>query len=314
MKAHIEKMAQAVGRETLDRNNRQTRVPQGATVWLNQAGTAPGLCLEIYGCVIVLMPGVPGEFNWLTENFMLPFLKKRFAGEAVYEEKLRCFGLPEARLAEKLETIAAKNPDLKIQYRPSFPETTIRLTLQNSDLNRFNNIVSEMKSALGDACYGTGADALEERIIKKLVDRGEKIVVAESCTGGLLAQKLTAVPGASAVFWGGWVTYDNQAKIELLNVSTQTLQEHGAVSEGVAKQMVRGALQGKIKTWALSLTGVAGPGGGTPEKPVGTVCFGLGHDDLIEAKTRHLGSWSREQIRILSVHVALHWLRRKIGA
>ena len=143
VKQHIDKMAQAVGRERLDRNDRQTRVPEGATVWLNEAGTAPGICLEVDGCVIVLIPGVPREFNWLTQNCMLPMLKERFVSERVFEVRLRCFGLPEAGLAEKMEDIVNANPQLKVQYRPSFPETTIGLTLQDSEPTYFDMSVKE---------------------------------------------------------------------------------------------------------------------------------------------------------------------------
>ncbi len=203
-------------------------------------------------------------------------------------------------------------PNIKIQYRPTFPETIVRFISKEAEGDELQTAIGKAQSLLGKTCYGVGTASLEERVIQKLRERGEHLLVAESCTGGLLAQRLSAIPGASKCFWGGVVTYDNTAKTQLLKVQDATLQREGAVSEAVAGEMVQGALALHDESWALSVTGIAGPDGGTPDKPVGTVCFGIGKGDWVKTKRRQLGQWPRAQLQLLSVHVALHWLRREI--
>ena len=314
VKSHIAAMSQATGLPNLDRHNRQARVPKGAVHWLNGAGTAPGILLNYEGTDVVCMPGVPKELQWLTQNHLVPYLKSNHVQTTVHSEAVRCFGLPEAGLAQLLEPLASEFPNIKIQYRPTFPETIVRLTSQEVDDAELQAAVGKAQRLLGKTCYGVGTASLEERIIQKLRARGEHLLVAESCTGGLLAQRLSAIPGASKCFWGGVVTYDNTAKTKLLKVQDATLQREGAVSEAVAREMVEGALSLHDGGWALSVTGIAGPDGGTPDKPVGTVCFGMGKGAFVKTKRRELGQWSRAQIQLLSVHVALHWLRREIDA
>ena len=203
IKQHIEQAAARLGRTALDLGNRQARIPKGATYWLNGAGTAPGICLSVGQAHVVCMPGVPRELKWLTEHHLVPFLRTQLSSEPLPSESLRCFGLPEAQIAEKLEPLSKDFTALKMQYRPTFPETILRLTALDGDPSMLARAVKQAQSYLGGVCYGIGPETLEQRVIRQLTERKELLVVAESCTGGLLAQRLSAVPGHPNVFTAG---------------------------------------------------------------------------------------------------------------
>lgn len=315
--AKIKRRFAASGFDMPDNNRRQAEVPQTATLVDNDVGVAPGYVTSIHGAQVWSFPGVPKEYHWLVDNALLPFLHKEMQQSdrrAVSVRTIRTLGMTESGLGAALEEISASHPELVLQYRTSFPENHARLLVDGVSKEAADAaadaLVEKARAAIGGAVYGVGDHSLEDLVIQRLTERGETLAVAESCTGGMLGEALTTVSGASAVFAGGVISYSNAVKVGQLGVREATLEAHGAVSEETATEMAAGARDRLKTTWALSITGVAGPGGGTEDKPVGTVCFGLAGPDGAKAKRRFLPWRDREAIRKMSVAIALRYLLR----
>jgi nicotinamide-nucleotide amidase len=310
--AGIQKRFESRGMPMPDTNRRQAILPRSCRVLTNDMGTAPGFVTEVGAARVFSFAGVPAEFTHLVEKHLLPEVDTAAKRKKPLELEFRFFGISESDLAERLEPLF---DDLNgvVQYRPQFPENIVRVLLEegpsDADVEALKKAVAK---AGGRAFYGHGSQGLAHRVIDALVQRGEKLAVAESCTGGLLGALITEVPGASAAFAGGVISYDNAVKEGLLGVQNDLLKRSGAVSEGVAAAMAEGARHTLRATWALSVTGIAGPDGGTEEKPVGTVCFGLCGPGVHEAKTRNFPNWGRQRIRRLSALAALRMLHRKL--
>lgn len=299
------------GREMPGDNRRQALVPRGAEVLPNPRGTAPGLWLDHSGVSWVLLPGVPPELHGLWEDPLRERLRDRVAGAWAASRKLRVTGVAESTLSERVREALGEAPGVEPLF--CVAQFGIDILLRGPDAAAVERATTTLREALGRELYGEGGEELPAVVLQALREREEDLAVAESCTGGLLGEALTAVPGSSDVFAGGVISYSNRLKQELLGVPPGVLDEHGAVSEPVAVAMARGARERLGVSWALATTGVAGPGGGTPDKPVGTVWVAVaGPGGRREARLLRLGG-SRDMVRRWTVAGALELLRRELG-
>jgi nicotinamide-nucleotide amidase len=292
-------------------NRRQAELPATSSVLTNAKGTAPGFETRVGGARILSFAGVPMEFAHLVETHVLARFEAAQDGKPNATPRaliFRFFGISESALAEHIEPLLA-DPSWVIQYRPSFPEHIVRVLLPASLPEKDVDLLrAAIQKAGGRSFYGEGEAGLAERVIEMLRARGETLAVAESCTGGLVGSLITEVPGASTVFKGGVISYDNSIKESLLDVPAAALEEHGAVSPTVAGAMAEGARLRLGTTWGISVTGIAGPDGGSAEKPVGTVCFGLSSQAGNSTKSRNFPDWGRGRLRRLSALAALRML------
>lgn len=297
-------------------NRNQAEVPEGATVLPNPRGSAPGLWIEDQGRVVVLLPGVPSEMRGLLVEEVLPRIVARQEGGArvVRSRTLRTTGVSESALAERVGPLEDALAPLSLAYLPSVEGVDLRLTAWSLPPDEADRLlasgVDRLRRELGDHFYGEEETLLAGTVIDILKGRGKTLSVAESCTGGMIGARLTAVPGASAVFTGGVVSYDDAVKQEQLGVPAEVLEHHGAVSEETARAMAAGAARVFRTSCAVAVTGIAGPSGGTPEKPVGTVWLAVLVDGATTAVKRTFPG-SREEIRGRSAQAALDLLRRR---
>lgn len=283
----------------------QALVPTGASVLPNRNGTAPGLLLDHDGKTIVLLPGPPRELQPMFEQHVRPLL----AGRAGFDCRvLRTTGLPESIVEQKVAPVAT---GVEIGYCARPGEVDVRLIAPNAVAGE--DAERRVRAALGDVIFGTGENRLEEVVVKLLAAAGQTVATAESCTGGLIANRLTNVSGASEVFLAGWVTYSNAAKMRDLGVREETLAAHGAVSEQVCREMAEGCRQRSGTDFSLSATGIAGPTGGTLDKPVGLVFIGLATPTGTRVQ-RHTLAFDRETFKWFVSQLALDLLRRELLA
>jgi len=278
----------------------QAMVPEGARVLPNRHGTAPGLVIEHHDKQILLLPGPPRELQPMFEESVLPLLPK---GSPLDCRILKVAGLPESIVEQKVAPVVS-GVELGYCARPG--EVEVRVIGKNAA-----SAETSIRQVLGNHIFGTGDDRLEDVVVKKLTEVGKTIAVAESCTGGLIAHRITNVSGASAVFRSGWVTYSNEAKMRDLGVQETTLHQHGAVSETVARELAEDARRSSGSDYALSTTGIAGPTGGSPEKPVGLVFIGLATPTGVSVQ-RWMLTFDRETFKWFVSQTALDWLRREM--
>lgn len=264
------------GREMSVLNERQADLPSNCTKITNHVGTAPGMWFDVRGKIFISMPGVPFEMKNMMERNILPMLRERFTEEVIYHKVIKTVGVPESTLAEKIKDWEDQLPThLKLAYLPTFGQVKLRITGTGIDLEKLREETSRQVDTLlpliSKHVYGYDDDELEAVLGNILKSRNATIATAESCTGGQIASALTSVPGSSSYFKGAIVAYDNQVKIDQLQVDPEAIKQYGAVSEEVVSQMashVREVLKTDI---GLATSGIAGPGGGTEEKPVGTI-------------------------------------------
>ncbi|MGH7531631.1 MAG: competence/damage-inducible protein A, partial [Gemmatimonadales bacterium] len=277
--ASLEARFRRLGRPMPALNRSQAEVPAGATVLPNPRGTAPGLWIEDAGRVAVLLPGVPAEMRGLLREEVLPRITARLeatgGARVVRSRTVRTTGVPESAIAERVGHLEQELAPLTLAYLPTMEGVDLRVTawsLPAEDADRLlAAAAARLRQAAGRDDYGEDDADLAAVVLTLLRSRGDRLAVAESCTGGLLAQRITAIPGASAVFAGGVVAYDDAVKSGWLDVPAPLLEAHGAVSEPAVRAMAEGARRRFGVAAAIAITGVAGPSGGTPEKPVGTV-------------------------------------------
>jgi nicotinamide-nucleotide amidase len=298
-----------------ERNSRQAMVIDGSTVLPNPNGTAPGLYLEEGNCAFALLPGPPRENQPMFEHHVQAKLEK-LAGDTRFARRvLRVAGLGESAVDEKIAPIYTKydNPETTILFNSS--EIEIHLRAHGRTETEAESLLDELslkiEKELANSVFSFRGETMEEVVGRRLTITGFTLAVAESCTGGLIAQRLTNVPGSSAYFHEGLVTYSNESKTRLLGVDKKLIREHGAVSKEVARDMARG-VRHKAKTdFGLAVTGVAGPGGGTEEKPVGLVYVALADESHTEHKRFKIPG-DRELIRWRASQAALDMLRRRL--
>ena len=298
----------------VENNAKQAMFPQGAEVIPNARGTAPGFCLPINGKLIFVIPGVPAEARLMITNGVFPLLRKYFPQDELHIVKhtIRTFGLGEAAVDDKVKDIDFKSLGVSIGFYPVFPENHIVLIAQNSNREEaqknLQKAQDEVSSRLRDYIFAYGEQTLEEVIAGLLTAKKLTIAVAESCTGGLITNRLTDVSGSSVYLERGLVTYSNAAKISMLGVPAEIIEKHGAVSEETARLMAEGVRKLAGTDLGLSSTGIAGPTGGTKEKPVGTVYLAVA--DAQKTICRHYTfRWDRKRNKEVFSEAALFLLK-----
>ena len=301
-------------------NRQQALVPQGARVLENRHGSAPGIWIEDERQRwVAMLPGVPREMRGMTGDVIIPALRARMgdAREVVRSRTLRCMGISESHLADLLGERARAVRGLPVAYLPSVAGIDLRLTtrgMSSADAKAIlDAAIAELRPIIGDHVYGEDETDLAAVVLQRARATGLRIAVAESCTGGLLGGRLTAVPGASDVFVGGIIAYDDAVKVNLLGVEPATIRAHGAVSEQTAREMAAGARAKLGAHVGIALTGVAGPGGGTADKPVGLVWIAADVEGGVRA-THRVYPGNREEIRQRAAQGALDLVRRMLGS
>jgi nicotinamide-nucleotide amidase len=315
-RAHVDEMFRRFGREPTANNYKQALFPEGTELIPNPLGTAPGALLEADDTLFATLPGVPPEMRRMFEETLEPLIRDRTDG-SIISRTLWFAGIGESALAEKVQDfLDAEDPTVaplagqgKVRLR-----ITTRAATQEEAEERIAPVEREILSRLGDYYFGEDDETLESAVGRLLEAEGATLSLAESCTGGLLAKRLTDMPGSSAYFKEGLVTYSNESKERWLGVPRELLVEHGAVSEPVARKMAEGARKLAGSDYGLSVTGIAGPDGGTEEKPVGLVFVGLADAGGTFAERLDLSAWarSREAIRERSANRAFDLLRLRL--
>ena len=313
--AEIKQRFQGFGVAMPERNSRQAMVIEDAEVLPNPNGTAPGMFIEHNGTAIALLPGPPREMRPMFENYVASKLERRAGNIRVVRRMLRVAGLGESAVDEKIAPVYTQyeNPQTTILFNQT--EIEVHLTARGRTEEEANalldRVVLQLEDKLGNAIFAFAGEKMEEVVGLKLAVGGYTLSVAESCTGGLLAQRLTDVPGSSKYFIEGVVTYSNDAKTRALGVEPILLLEHGAVSAPVAEAMAEGMRKRTETDFALAITGIAGPGGGTEEKPVGTVFIAISSEVGTEHRKLKLPG-DRQLIRWRASQAALDLLRKRL--
>jgi nicotinamide-nucleotide amidase len=315
--AAIEERFRMRGMEMPPNNRKQALFPAGAEIIPNPNGTAPGfICpVEVGGETrhVACFPGVPRETRHMVQASLVPWVAARQPGARFLSRTFSTVGLAESRIDELLAG-AISADEARVAFRASFPKMYVRLTVQGApgdDLEgRMDALETRVHERLGRAVYAMGDEGMEETVGRLLRERGLTLAVAESCTGGRIGDRITDAPGSSEYFLLGVATYSNGAKTSILGVSEQTLAAHGAVSTQTAEEMAAGARRISGADLGLSTTGIAGPGGGTADKPVGTVCIGLAWEGGSWSRRFDLGARGRDWVKGMTAQLALDSVRR----
>ena len=310
----IQRLFQKLGKEPLHAHKEQCYMPTNADILMNKMGTAPGMWFEKEGKVLVSMPGIPYEMKYLMSEEVLPRLKKQFPGTPIAHRTILTTGEGESKLAVRINDFVEALPhNIKMAYLPNIAQVRLRMSGTGDDEKVLNNLldqkVEELKPLISEFIFGYENTKLEEAVGQLLKEKGKTLCTAESCTGGYIAHKITSISGASSYFMGSIVAYDNAVKMNQLQVQSSTLEQHGAVSEETVIEMVKGALNLLKTDLAVSISGIAGPTGGTPQKPVGTIWIAVGDKNNI--KTYKLNLWKDRMKNIeYSTTVALNMIRK----
>ncbi len=301
------------GREMPPINERQALIPEGAIPLENANGTAPGLWLEAEGRIVVLLPGPPAELQPMFSAHVRPMLERRAGQRRIFDRTLRIAGLPESDVDQRVAPIYRTYREIETTILAAPGEIELHFRVWSEDPaaaeKLLDEITARVAAVLGESVFTTRAESLEEVVARELNQRGATIAVAESCTGGLVAQRLTSIPGSSNYFLGGVVSYSNELKTALVDVPATLIEAHGAVSAEVALAMAEGIRRRARTTLGLSVTGIAGPGGGSAEKPVGTVHIGLADEREAKQRKFHFPG-DRERVRRQASQAALDIVRR----
>ena len=295
-----------------EKNKIQAYIPAGAKALPNNLGTAPGIMAKVNEKLLVALPGVPSEMKQMLEKSVLPELRQLPGRQAVAVRKLKCFGAGESTIAELLGPVMrrGRNPLINCTVKYGVINLDIIATAQNTNMahQMADNDEKSLRKTLGELVFGAAEQTLAEVVGQELARQKKTLAVAESCTGGTLAGLLTGIPGASRYFTYGWVTYGNNAKISQLGIPADLLEKYGAVSEQVAVAMARAARKKAEADFAIAITGIAGPTGGTEQKPVGLVHISVDSNNGCQTK-RCLFSHDRKYIRLRAAQTALNMLR-----
>ncbi len=295
-----------------ENNLKQALFPEGATIIPNLVGTAPGFRVEVgQGKTLIWLSGVPREMVAMLNETVLPWIAQQRGDAAkIAACTFKIHGLTESRLDELVKPVKLGS-DAKLSFRAHFPDLTLRLTVSGGAAREkdFADIRQQLRQILSPYIYAEGNATLEEVVGRLLLDRHQSLALAESCTGGLISQRITRVAGSSAYYLGGAVTYSNDAKVRFLGVKPATLEKHGAVSRETALEMSQGIREKTGADVGLSVTGIAGPAGGSAAKPVGTVWISIAMEDSHEARLFQFHG-ERERVILGASQAALNWLRR----
>lgn len=292
---------------------RQLRVPRGSRVHGNPAGAAPCFEITLAGVPVICMPGFPREIHGIWDGALAARLAalraERGDVEQLARRIFRVFGRGESQISQACRGLVDDLPSTSIHYQVKFPEVLVKLVVRDRDAGaataRLDALDAEMRTRLAPYLYNVGDETLVERTVRRLIAAPRTVATAESCTGGMIGELITAIPGSSAAYAGGAITYSNAEKVRQLGVSPATLERHGAVSEETVVEMAGGARARFGVDLAVAVSGIAGPDGGTPDKPVGTVWVALAGPDGIVGTRRLAWPGARDQIRLLSSWWAL---------
>jgi len=313
--AMLEAWSAPRGRKLSESNRRQAMLPQGAQALPNPMGTAPGILARLGKARIFCLPGVPVEMRRMLDDEVLPRVRRSGAGRVVKVRTVRTFGSPESVVGDRLADLMApgRRPRVATAVHAGVIDVHIHASGSADAVDRLLEAdAAEVKRRLGAVVFGEGADGMEDAVATLLAQRGATLAVAESCTGGLIAARLVNVPGMSEHLLEGIVAYSNAAKVRLLGVGKKDIERHGAVSEAVVRAMAEGVRAGSGAAIGVAVTGIAGPSGGTPDKPVGTVWFGLADAGGTEA-AREVFAGDRETIRVRAAVYALNLVRLRLS-
>ena len=305
------------GRQMPEKCKVEAYIPAGAKALANNLGTAPGFMAEVNSKLFIALPGVPSEMKQMFEESVLPELQRLAGEQAIAIQKLKCFGKSESEIAELLSDLMQRGRNPLINCTAEHGVITLTIIATAKDKTQAQQIAEKdeklLCKTLGELVYGTGEQSLAEVVGERLAQQRKTIAVAESCTGGTLAKLLTDIPGASRYFTCGWITYSNDAKSSELGVPADAIDKHGAVSEQVAEAMAQNARKKADTDFAIGITGIAGPAGGTEQKPVGLVYISVDSESGCETK-RFIFSHDRKSIRLRAALTALNMLRLKLRA
>jgi len=309
----IKEYFKARNRVCTQNNLKQAMFPESAVVLKNNVGTAPGAIVEKDGKTYIILPGPPHELKPMFEDYVMPYLEQR-SRQRIVSRVLKIYGIGESMVEEKVRDLLEKQSNPTIAPLVSSGEVTLRLTVKcekdEDPWPLIQPLEDEIRKRLGDTVYGVDNDTLESVVVELLRSNNKTLAIAESCTGGLIANRITNVPGASQVFIEGFITYSNESKVKRLGVSEETLNKYGAVSSQTAEEMVRGILKESNADIGIGVTGIAGPGGGTTEKPVGLVFIGIGNREGYIKVDKHHFIGDRERIKQFVSSAALDNIRR----
>jgi nicotinamide-nucleotide amidase len=292
-------------------NLKQAWFPEDAIIIPNPVGTAPGFRVTMrQGKSLIWLSGVPQEMIAMFNETVMPWITTTPGKDnEIFSCTFKIHGLTESKLDDLVKPVDLRPQD-KLSFRAHYPDLTLRLTASGGkgEENRFVERCKQIRRILGTYIYAEGDVALEEKVGQLLIEKNQTIALAESCTGGLISHRITRIAGSSAYYYGGAVTYSNEAKVKFLGVKPATLEKYGAVSEQTALEMSRGIREKTGASVGLSVTGIAGPSGGTPEKPVGTVWISLAQQNNHEARQFQFHG-ERERVILGTSQAALNWLR-----
>jgi nicotinamide-nucleotide amidase len=315
------------GFEISSDNKKQAMLPVSATVLANLNGTAPGFSMDIDNCRFYFMPGVPSEMESMFEEKIKPMLLDILGpGREIFIERFTVFGLGESRVGARLRGFETQFPGMRLGFRAKFPLIEVKIVYPPEGLNgkggsrdagdtakeQMTRAREWVVSRLENKVISLRGHSLEQEVGRILKEKKSTLAIAESCTGGLISSLVTDVAGSSDYFLFSAVTYSNEAKMNILGVAQKTLEAHGAVHEQTALEMARGARKAANSDWGISTTGIAGPSGGTDEKPVGTVCIGIAGPGLETARRYTFNFGNRARNKEMFAATALEVLRRKL--
>ncbi len=303
------------GIEMPARNSIQACIPRGADPIENERGTAPGIRARKDGTWLFALPGVPLEMRHMLDTQVLPELRPFVGGQALAVRRLKCFGAGESTIAEMIGAAMQRGRNPLVNCTVHNGIITLEVVATASDQGQARKMAEQaehaLRAALGKLVYGRDDQTLAEVVGEGLARTGQTLAVAESCTGGLLAELITDIPGSSRYFTYGWVTYSNEAKCRELGVPREMIDRYGAVSEPVARAMAQGARRNAGTDYAIAITGIAGPTGGSEQKPVGLVYISIDSRDGTDT-SRHVFSFDRSSVRLRAAQTALNTLRLKL--
>lgn len=314
----IRRVFASLNRPMPENNLKQARFPVGSVIIANHLGTAPGYRLDLdtpHGRKhLIILPGVPREMKPMMEETVLPWLREmRSTGDVFLTRTFQTFGISESGLDELVAGTVSEDEG-RLAFRASFPQISMRVTVRgraNDVEAKLEELSHRIRAKIGTFVYGEGDVTMEEVVGTLLKDKGKTLSFAEAVSGGLVTHRLTNVPGSSAYFQGTVIAYADAAKINLLGVKPETLRQHGAVSEETVREMAAGVRERMGTDIGVAITGIAGPGGGAPDKPVGTACLALAADGLLVSRRYQLWG-NRDWIKTLVSQLGLDWVRRAL--
>jgi nicotinamide-nucleotide amidase len=312
----IRRVFEGMGRKMPENNLKQALFPEGATIIPNALGTAPGFRLPVeqkaHTAHLIVLPGVPREMKPMMEETVIPWLVDSRGHDKVHvSQTFQTYGISESGLDEAVAGLIGAD-EARVSFRASFPQISLRVAVEGKPGEaqaKLDELSARVRERIASFVYGEGDVTMEDVLGRILTERHLSLGVAESCTGGLIGHRITNVPGSSNYFHADLVTYSNDSKIKILGVREETLKEHGAVSDQCVLEMAAGVRKVAGTDIGVATSGVAGPGGGTPQRPVGTVCIALVADGFSAARTYKFGG-TRDWVKTLTSQVALDWIRR----